>query len=223
MTVAARLHHIPAVAPARRGRPPKTAEQRDDGNRRRELVRAAARLFRQHGFDATTTRDIAAAVGMQSGSPFYHFGSKQALLVAVMEDGMRSALATLVETMAVSEARGDSAVAALKTLVRAHLDVLLGPQSDFIPVMLQEWRVLTPEQTLVIRALKDDYEAHWTPVLAALHAQGVLRWDVALARMLLFGALNWSIKWYDVQERLSLDGLTDEVMLLLVPAAFPGL
>jgi len=108
-------------------------------------------------------------------------------------------------------------------LVRAHLDVLLGPQSDFIPVMLQEWRVLTPEQTLVIRALKDDYEAHWTPVLAALHAQGVLRWDVALARMLLFGALNWSIKWYDVQERLSLDGLTDEVMLLLVPAAFPGL
>ena len=29
---------------------------------------------------------------MQSGSPFYHFKSKQALLFAVMEEGMRSAI-----------------------------------------------------------------------------------------------------------------------------------
>jgi AcrR family transcriptional regulator len=40
-----------------------------------------ARLFRRKGFDATSTRDIAAAAGMQSGSPFYHFKSKQALLL----------------------------------------------------------------------------------------------------------------------------------------------
>ena len=40
------------------------------------LLKAAARLFRRKGFDATTTRDIAAAVGMHAGSPFYHFKSK---------------------------------------------------------------------------------------------------------------------------------------------------
>ena len=75
-----------------RGRPRKTVEDRDDGNRRGELLRSAARLFRRKGFDATSTRDIAAAVGMQSGSPFYHFKSKGALLYAVMEEGMRSAI-----------------------------------------------------------------------------------------------------------------------------------
>src|SRR5690606_7617836 len=52
-----------------RGRPRKTADERDDGNRRQALLRAAARLFRQNGFAATRTRDIAAAVGMRSGSP----------------------------------------------------------------------------------------------------------------------------------------------------------
>ena len=76
-----------------RGRPRKTVDERDDGNRRHELLGAAAKLFRRQGFAATTTRDIAAAAGMQSGSPFYHFESKNALLYAVMEEGMQSAIA----------------------------------------------------------------------------------------------------------------------------------
>src|SRR5512133_999441 len=82
-----------SVAKRPRGRPRKTAAERDDGNRRAQLLRSAARLFRRKGFHATSTRDIAAAVGMQSGSPFYHFKSKGALLYAVMEEGMRSAIA----------------------------------------------------------------------------------------------------------------------------------
>ena len=75
-------------APRRaRGRPRKLPDARDEGNRRRELLRGAARLFRSRGFAAVSTRDIAAAAGMQSGSPFYHFESKSALLHAVMHEG----------------------------------------------------------------------------------------------------------------------------------------
>ena len=75
-----------AEAPPRRprGRPRKPPEALDEGNRRQKLLRVAARLFRRKGFDATTTRDIAAAAGMRSGSPFYHFESKAALLCAVV-------------------------------------------------------------------------------------------------------------------------------------------
>ena len=80
----------------RRGRPPKTAAERDEGNRRKDLIAAAARLFRSQGFDGTSTRDIAAAANMQSGSPFYFFQSKRAILHAVMQEGMARAIATLV-------------------------------------------------------------------------------------------------------------------------------
>jgi AcrR family transcriptional regulator len=59
-----------AAVPARRW------QDRDDGNRRQQLIAGAARLFRRKGFDATSTRDIAAAAGMQSGSPFYHFKAR---------------------------------------------------------------------------------------------------------------------------------------------------
>jgi len=40
-------------------------------------------LFVQQGFEGTTIRDIATAVGMRSGSPFYHFKSKHDLLQAM--------------------------------------------------------------------------------------------------------------------------------------------
>ena len=42
----------------------------------------------EKGFEGTTIRDIAGAVGMRSGSPFYHFASKHELLIAVMEEGL---------------------------------------------------------------------------------------------------------------------------------------
>ncbi|MDP2017545.1 TetR/AcrR family transcriptional regulator [Hydrogenophaga sp.] len=211
-------------APRRaRGRPRKTADERDDGNRRRELVTGAARLFRAQGFAGTSTRDIATAVGMRSGSPFYHFESKEALLAAVMLEGMQGALQRQNAALA-SLPQGAGVRERLRVLVRNHFDVLLGPDSDFIPVMLYEWRSLNAAQRSEVNRLKDQYEADWVPVLAALHAQGQLGSDPVLARLMIFGALNWSAQWYappsgrsaKARARASLDDLTTSAMQLFL-------
>ncbi len=211
-------------APRRaRGRPRKTEGERDDGNRRRELIEGAARLFRQQGFSATTTRDIAAAAGMQSGSPFYHFESKEALLAAVMLEGMQGALKRQNAALALLAANA-SARERLHALVRNHFDVLHGPDSDFIPVMLYEWRSSSVAQRSEVNRLKDEYEAAWSPVLQALHAQGRLAADPALARLMIFGALNWSAQWYvppagrgaRARGRASLDELTTSTLQLFL-------
>lgn len=215
-----------------RGRPRKTPEDRDDGNRRRQLLSSAAKLFRRKGFGATSTRDIAAAVGMQSGSPFYHFESKGALLYAVMEEGMRSAIArqrraislharrqARVQPQAEVQPRGQTPpdmAGLLRILIRNHFDVLLGPGSDFIPVMLYEARSITPRQRSALAQLQSEYEAPWNPVLQALHAGGRLRSDVKLARLLMFGALNWSVQWYDRRKGATLDELTDAALVLFL-------
>jgi AcrR family transcriptional regulator len=210
------------AAPKRgRGRPRKTADERDDGNRRQALVRAAARLFRTQGFAATSTRDIAAAAGMRSGSPFYHFDNKEALLAAVMQEGMESATARQAAAMVhatVPMKRGHvlSAREALRVLVRNHLEVLLGPDSDFIPVMLYEWRSLSEAQRGEVKRLKDGYEAVWVPVLQALRASGELQGDPALSRLMIFGALNWSVQWYDPRRNASLDDLTEAALQLFL-------
>ncbi len=206
------------VAKRPRGRPRKTAAERDDGNRRAELLRCAARLFRRKGFHATSTRDIAAAVGMQSGSPFYHFKSKGALLFAVMEEGMRSAIARQQQALRAAEGGAPDAAGRLRILIRNHFDVLLGPGSDFIPVMLYESRCITARQREAVAELQSEYEVPWMPVLEALHRSGQLKADVKLARLLIFGALNWAAQWYDRRKGASLDELSRAAMQLFIGA-----
>ena len=205
-----------------RGRPRKTLADQGDGNRRGELLVSAARLFRRKGFDATSTRDIAAAVGMQSGSPFYHFKSKGALLYAVMEEGMRSAIARQEQALARAASAASDPAGQLRTLIRHHFDILLGPGNDFIPVMLYEARSITPRQRAALAELQSEYEATWTPVLDALHASGRLQADVKLARLLIFGALNWSAQWYDRRKGANMDELTDAAMKLFLTGPAPA-
>ena len=206
---------IPPVAKPR-GRPRKTLEEREDGNRKSDLVAAAAKLFRKKGFDATSTRDIATAVGMRSGSPFYHFKSKGDLLYAVMAEGMRSAIEKQQKTLLNTEQLKQEPRRLLHVLIRHHFEVLLSPNSDFIPVMLYEWRSLTPRQRTTMAQLQRDYEAVWLPVLEALFVSGQLTCPVKLARLLIFGALNWSVQWFDVRKEASLDDLTEAAMALFI-------
>lgn len=209
----------PADEPRRaRGRPRKTADERDDGNRRQDLLRAAARLFRQQGFAATSTRDIATAAGMRSGSPFYHFENKEALLAAVMLEGMQRASSQQTDAMQAAARHGQalSARDCLRVLVRNHLEVLLGAESDFIPVMLYEWRSLSEPQRQAVNELRREYEAVWVPVLQALHDRGELSGDTSLARLMLFGALNWAVQWFEPGRKATLDDLTEAALQLFL-------
>ena len=121
---------------ATRGRP--RAAPDDADSRRRQLLRASARLFREKGYDGTSVRDIAQATGLQSGSWVYHFPTKQDILVAVMEEGLNDALAR-IEAIARQDL---SPRRKFEALVRTHLDTILAPGQDFIPVVLYEWRSL---------------------------------------------------------------------------------
>jgi len=204
-------------APRRaRGRPRKLPDARDEGNRRRELLRGAARLFRSRGFAAVSTRDIAAAAGMQSGSPFYHFESKSALLHAVMHEGMEHAVRS--QQAALDGVRADALPQErLAALVRHHFEILFGPEGDFIPVMLYEWRSLSEVQLQAVNELRREYEAVWVPVLQALRDSGELQGDPSLARLMIFGALNWSVQWYEARSGgATLDDLTDTALQLFL-------
>jgi len=200
-----------------RGRPRKTAQERSDGNRRRQLMDGAAKLFRSKGFAATGTRDIAAAAGMHSGSPFYHFASKSALLFAVMNEGMASAVQSQQQALAVLAPQAP-ARECLRVLIRHHFEVLLGPRSSFIAVMLYEWRSLTPVQRRRIALVKDSYEAAWMPALTALGQQGLLQAEPGVARLFIFGALNWAVQWFAPDKGKSLDELTEQALALFIHA-----
>jgi AcrR family transcriptional regulator len=151
---------------------------------------------------------------MHSGSPFYHFKSKDALLCAVMEEGMHAAIAR--QTKALQGVAAAEPLEQIRRLIRAHFETLLGPGNDFVPVMLYEHRSLNARQRALLAKLQAEYEAAWTPVLEALHASGQLRAPVKLSRLLILGALNWSVQWFDRKKGASLNELTDAAMVLFL-------
>jgi AcrR family transcriptional regulator len=178
----------------------------DDAGRRGQLVRESARLFREKGYDATSVRDIAAATGLQSGSWVYHFKTKQDILAAVMEEGLQQALERI-------EAIGREQLAPrehFRALLRTHLDTLLGPGQDFIPVLLYEWRSLEADGRPRIVELQRRYEAVWDAVIERLHRSGEWALPTRVDRLLMFGALNWIAHWYRPGGALDVAQLVDE-------------
>ena len=190
-----------------------------ESNRREALLRAAARLFVEKGFDATTTRDIAEAVGMRSGSPFYHFRSKHDLLKAAIADGLETAH----ERMQTVTASIDDPELRLRTMVRTHLGNLLEGECQ-APMLLYEWRSLDVAARSEIGTIADRYQRTWQTTLDELAAAGKLRNAAPPVRQFLFGMLNWSRQWYRPDGALSLDELTDSVLVMLgvsTPATNP--
>ena len=183
-----------------------------NGNRRGDLLRVCARLFREKGFDGTTVRDISGAAGMHSGSPFYHFPSKQEMLLAVMEqglaEGLRKSEAVLAERVPPEEK--------FRRLVRVHLGTILEEGNDFIPVLLYDWRSLTQANRRRVIALKDRYDALWQEILDELAQAGRVAGDAQLARLFVLGAVNWSAQWYRSGGRLSLDEIAVQAARLLL-------
>lgn len=82
----------------------------DPDSARGKLLQMAAHLFRSKGYERTTVRDLAAAIGIQSGSIFHHFKSKEEILRSVMEETIvyNTALmrAALAEAQGTREAAG---------------------------------------------------------------------------------------------------------------------
>jgi AcrR family transcriptional regulator len=178
----------------------------DDPGRRGQLIRESARLFREKGFEATSVRDIAAATGLQSGSWVYHFKTKQDILAAVMEEGLQRALERI-------EAIGREQLSPrehFRSLLRAHLDTILAPGQDFIPVLLYEWRALAKKSRPRVVALQRRYEAVWDEVIAQLQRSGEWAQPTRIDRLLMFGALNWMAHWYRPDGPFDVAQLADE-------------
>jgi AcrR family transcriptional regulator len=176
---------MPAAAAAR---PSLRAAARAD-NRIHLVLDAAARLFREKGYASTSMRDIAQASGMLAGSLYYHFPSKEALLVAVYGAGV----AHITEAVSAALARDGDAWEKLENACAAHLEALLSG-SDYAQVVVRVRPDDAPDVAAELTALRDGYERTFAQVIGALPLARPA--DRRTLKLLLLGALNWSQTWY---------------------------
>ncbi len=183
----------------------------DPASARGRLLHEAARLFRDKGYERTTVRDLAAAVGIQSGSLFHHFRTKEEILKAVMVETIRLNTALMQAAVDAADTNHDK----LRALIRAELESINGQTGEAMAVLVFEWRSLSEASQAEVLKLRNIYEALWLDMLGALSADKDLLADPFVVRRMLTGALSWTVTWYRPDGGLSLDDLTSQVMAMM--------
>jgi AcrR family transcriptional regulator len=181
--------------------------------RREEMLLAAAELFHEKGYAATSTADIAARMGIQRGSVYYYFDTKEGLLFELIQDVYQRALDSLERVQ-----RTDAdPVGKLRALIADHV---VSFTTHLIPgaIVLNESGSLSPENRERLRRDADAYERGMLELIAEGQRAGLLRHDIdaRLACMAVLGAGNWVHRWYRPTDPFSPEEIGRQFAELLV-------
>lgn len=176
------------------------------------VLRSAARLFREQGYERTTVKEIAEACDLLPGSLYYRYQTKEDILVDLMRLGLEQ-ISTAVSEAVAGVADPEEQ---LRRGINAHLKILVD-DSDMVFVLLFEWRSLRGEARKEMIRLRDRYERLWAAMLESLAEKGVIRkdMDLDLLRLIGLGALNWVATWFREDGRYSLEDIGDFVWLVI--------
>ena len=161
--------------------------------REQEIIAAAAEIFKEKGYQAATTRDIAAAVGIQQATLYYYVSSKEELLYLVVREPIMRLYEQVEEIV---KASWPTRVK-LERAIAAHLAAF----DENYPHMF----VFVRELDNVIQALQDklqtfpgSYQKLWEDIISQGVATGELRadLDITTTALMILGMCNWMYRWY---------------------------
>lgn len=170
--------------------------------RQRDILRAAAAVFREKGFEAAGMRDIALAAGLSAANLYYYYGSKDELLFSCQDLALDRLLGA---ARAAGKAEGPVAERLRQVIdvqLRCMLEELEGGAAHLAVDALP-----APLRARVVRK-RDRYER----ALRALVREGVRAGEFApcdptLVTRAMLGALNWTAQWYRAGGPTPLDAL----------------
>ena len=174
------------------GRARKTARAGDNSTTKR-LLSAAAELFSRKGYAATSTREVAALLGIQKASLYYHIESKEDLLYLISKsslEGIRSDIEAAVGEL-------QDPLDRTRALICTHMESMLRDAEEH-GTTLAEMRSLSRERRADVKALRHAYEDLVRSVLRDAQRAGVLREDIDAKYLCLalLGLMNRTLVWY---------------------------
>jgi AcrR family transcriptional regulator len=180
---------------------------------RQEILRTAARLFQQRGYDATSMNDVAAALKLSKGGLYHHFQSKDEILFEIMNHAM-----DITEERVLGPVRGiANPEERLRALIRLHIEVVLSPRDREITVMLHENHPLPPALRRRINGRKKEYIHFLENLIAEIQGsrRAAPRVSPRAAAFALLGMINWIYQWYKPEGELQVQNLVPQFTDLL--------
>jgi AcrR family transcriptional regulator len=187
---------------------------------RQEILRTAARLFQQRGYDATSMNDVAAALKLSKGGLYHHFQSKDEILYEIMNHAME-----ITQQRVLDPVRGIAdPEERLRALIRLHIEVVLSPRDREITVMLHENHPLPPSLRKRINARKKDYIHFLENLMAEVQKEAKHRSKGRVspraAAFALLGMINWIYQWYKPEGELQAQSLIPQFTDLIFGGIF---
>lgn len=207
--------NLTAVAAAEESAHRRTQEDGPIAEGAQRILDGAAKVFRENGYAGTRLADVAAAAGIQTGSMYYYFKSREHLVVEMLRLGWKRTNA-LVRFSVDALPSDATALDRFSTAVTAHLLSVLRNSIHSsalvrivgqIPESVREQTVTQQRAYLnYLRGLVQDAIASgeiWSDL------------DPAAVTMLVSGALNWAVEWYRLEGALSLEDLAFQVSSMM--------
>jgi AcrR family transcriptional regulator len=187
---------------------------RDDGirTRREDLFAAAAEIFWEKGYHATSMGDLAAAMQMGQSSLYHHIDSKETLLYEMSESSMRN-----ITEAAVSATSADPEDR-LREIIALHVGSLLQDRSRHATALI-ELRSLQAGQRESIVELRSRYDQLIDAAVSDVQ-KATGRWagvPTRLVRFALLGMLNWTVFWYASDGPESPESIAKAFSSILLP------
>lgn len=178
---------------------PGTAARGEGGrrkNKREVVLLKAAELIARHGIDGTSMRDIAAAADMLPGSLYYHFASKEEMVLAIHKRVVGDMTRSVEQAVEAAQSPWDR----LERAAIAHLEALL-ETGNMVAIISPHFEQHREDLNRELRAQRDAYEVMFRELFEALDLPGDV--DRGLLRLQLLGALNWVPVWYNADDKRS--------------------
>ncbi|MDF2367141.1 TetR/AcrR family transcriptional regulator [Sneathiella sp.] len=167
---------------------------------RMHILSSAAKVMRANGYSASTLRRIAAEAKMEAGSIYYHFKSKEHLLDAVLDRGLRE-MANGVSRILYDIAGYPDSSWQIAAAINAHMRVLFA-RSEFTSANIRMYGQLSQEIRQRHRPVRLKYAAAWDACLKNAQENRIIRSDIKVVplRLFMIGALNWTVEWFDPEK-----------------------
>ena len=171
----------------------------DNRSVRDKILAAAVQLFAEYGYHAATMRDIAQIAGIQAASIYYHYPSKQTLLVEIMETHMRKLNANLERIVSKPHEVQQRLYEAISNHILLHTTY----KSEFF-IIDTEIRALEGDNRGKILAMRDYYEDLIQGLLHEGMEQGVLcQTDVKISSYAIIAMCTEVAQWFRLSGRLN--------------------
>ncbi len=182
--------------------------------RREEILASAAELFARKGIKATTVREIGDAVGVQSGSLYYHFDSKDAMAREILMDF----LTAIQDRYAKALAQTGDAADGLRALILASVQ-LTREKPHATTIYQNELSYLREDPRFrEVLAASASVRQAWLDVIERGVAEGSFRQDVSprIFHRLVRDAVWLSGRWHHAEDDPCAERLADDITAIFL-------